>query len=52
MRIVVRNPEHVCNGVVKLLVDGQPLAGNLVPLGAAGQTYQIEVLLGNGRNDG
>jgi cellobiose phosphorylase len=46
MRIFVRNPGHVCKGVAKILVDGVPLAGDLVPLGEVGQTYRIEVELG------
>jgi N,N'-diacetylchitobiose phosphorylase len=46
MRIVVRNPQHVCKGVVKMTVNGQPVEGSLVPVGEAGKTYQIEVQLG------
>ncbi|MEW6403570.1 MAG: N,N'-diacetylchitobiose phosphorylase [Chloroflexota bacterium] len=42
MRIVVHNPEHVCKGVVKMTVDGNPIEGNLIPLG----DHQVEVWLG------
>jgi N,N'-diacetylchitobiose phosphorylase len=45
-RIVVHNPEHVCQGVVKMTVDGNPVAGNLIPLDLSGDVYQVEVWLG------
>ena len=46
LRIVVRNPEHVCRGVANMQVNGQPIEGNLIPLGEAGGTCQVEVQLG------
>jgi cellobiose phosphorylase len=46
MHIQVHNPEGVCKGVVKMTVDGKSIAGNLVPLGLAGDEHQVEVWLG------
>ncbi len=43
MQIVVHNPEHVCQGVVKMTVDGKPVEGNLIPPG----DHKVEVWLGN-----
>ena len=46
LRITVRNPERVCKGVVKVLVDGEPIQGNLVPPAVKGSEHLIEVWLG------
>lgn len=46
MRIVVHNPQNVCKGVVKMIVDGKEIAGNLIPLNLKGDEHQIEVWLG------
>ncbi len=45
--VTVHNPEGVCRGVVKMTVDGQVVAGNLVTPGARGGEREIEVWLGN-----
>lgn len=45
-RIVVHNPEHVCRGVTRLLVDGVEMTGNLVPENLPGDEHLIEVWLG------
>ena len=44
--IQVYNPQHVCRGVRKVLVNGQPLEGSLIPLQPAGSASQVEVWLG------
>jgi len=44
-RIQVRNPQHVSGGVSSLLVDGQPVMGQLVPLFSSGE-HTVEVVLG------
>jgi cellobiose phosphorylase len=46
MRIVVHNPHGVCRGVDKMTVDGNTIAGNLVPLNLDGVEHQVEVWLG------
>ncbi|MBC7249468.1 MAG: glycosyl transferase [Anaerolineae bacterium] len=44
--IEVHNPAHVCKGVKSITVDGQAIAGNLVPVFADGQTHRVEVIMG------
>ncbi len=44
--IEVRNPRRVCRGVVRVLLNGEPLAGSLIPPGEPGSTYRVEVELG------
>ena len=46
MRIAVHNPESVCRGVVKMMVDGKDIPGNLVPADLPGDEHQVEVWLG------
>jgi cellobiose phosphorylase len=52
MRIIVHNPEHVCKGVVKMTVDGNPIEGNLIPLTSNGTEHQVEVWLGDWESHG
>ena len=42
----VRNPDRVCRGVKSIEVDGQALAGQIVPYFTAGQTHQVMVVMG------
>jgi len=44
--IEVHNPAHVCKGVKSVTVDGQAIAGNVVPVFADGQTHRVEVIMG------
>ncbi|GAB4436709.1 MAG: glycosyl transferase [Anaerolineae bacterium] len=45
-RIEVRNPNHVQRGVTRVLVDGQPIEGNTLPLFGDGQPHRVEVEMG------
>jgi cellobiose phosphorylase len=47
LQVTVHNPEGVCRGVIKMTVDGEVVAGNLVTPGARGGEREIEVWLGN-----
>jgi cellobiose phosphorylase len=49
--IQVHNPRHVSHGVQSILVDGQPLSGNLLPLFEDGQTHPVYVELGCDTSD-
>ena len=42
----VRNPKQVEKGVVSLRVDGQEIAGNVIPYIRGKKEYQVEVTLG------
>ncbi|HKO50956.1 MAG TPA: glycosyl hydrolase family 65 protein, partial [Polyangiaceae bacterium] len=44
--IEVTNPEHVSKGVQKLVVDGVPVVGNLIPAFNDGKTHTVQVTLG------
>jgi cellobiose phosphorylase len=46
-KIKVYNPNHVCSGVTKVLVDGSPIAGNLISPNFSGIEHSVEVWLGN-----
>lgn len=45
VKISVHNPRGVCRGVKKMLVNGQPLTGNLVPVTITEQEINVEVWL-------
>jgi cellobiose phosphorylase len=44
--ITVHNPEHVCKGVVKMMVDGETVPGNLISQELLEGEHDIEVWLG------
>jgi cellobiose phosphorylase len=44
-RIKVTNPHHVCHGVRSMLVDGERMDGNLLPVFGGG-VHEVEVELG------
>lgn len=44
--IQVKNPKQVEKGVVSLRVDGQEIAGNVIPYVRGKKEYQVEVTLG------
>jgi cellobiose phosphorylase len=44
--IQVSNPDHVCRGVKSVIVDGQALQGDVVPIFEDGQTHQVHVIMG------
>ncbi len=46
VNIVVKNPEGVCRGVRKLILNGEIIDGNLVPTDRMQARNQVEVLLG------
>ena len=45
MRIRVHNPENACKGVVKMVLDGRDIAGNLIPLDLSKDEHQIDIWL-------
>jgi len=44
--IAISNPNHVCKGVKKLVVDGKEVDGNIIPVFDDGKTHNVEVELG------
>jgi N,N'-diacetylchitobiose phosphorylase len=46
LHIAVHNPQHACQGVVKMSIDGKAVTGNLIPADLPGTEHHIEVWLG------
>jgi cellobiose phosphorylase len=44
--ITVKNPNKVCCGVSKMIVDGNEVLGNVLKPTAFGDTHKVEVTLG------
>jgi cellobiose phosphorylase len=44
--ITVKNPDHVEYGVKEVLVDGQPVEGNKVPVFGDGKEHSVVVIMG------
>ena len=44
--IEIQNPDHVCRGVKQMTLDGQPVAGQVLPVLGDGKTHQVTVVLG------
>jgi cellobiose phosphorylase len=45
-QITVKNPNHVSKGVVKMIVDGKEVKGNIIPLAGDKKMHEVEVVLG------
>ena len=45
-RIHVNNPDHISKGVRKMLIDGKPVPGSLIPSTMKGSEHHIEIWLG------
>jgi cellobiose phosphorylase len=43
--ITVRNPDHVGRGVKQMVVDGQSIAGNRLPIFNDGRTHQVHIVM-------
>ncbi len=44
--IFVTNPHGICKGVQKIVVDGQDIKGNLLPVFTDGKVHKVEVVMG------
>ena len=44
--INVKNPEHISKGIKQILVNGQPVNSNIVPILEKGKEHSVEVLMG------
>lgn len=44
--INVKNPSHVCKGVLSVTVSGEQIKGNIIPFVNAGQAVVVDVVLG------
>jgi cellobiose phosphorylase len=46
-RIVVKNPHHVSSGIQNIVVDGQTVVGNVLPIFGDGKDHDVEIVLGS-----
>jgi len=46
LQITVSNPNRVSKGVKRIIVDEKEIAGNVIPVFAAGTSHKIEVIMG------
>jgi cellobiose phosphorylase len=46
-QIEVHNPHHVSHGITRLLVDGQEISANLLPLFSPGSAHRVEAFMGS-----
>ncbi len=44
--VTVKNPNHVSKGVVKMIVDGKEVEGNIIPVAGDKKVHEVEVVLG------
>lgn len=44
--IEVQNPDHICKGVKAVVLDGEVLEGNLLPIFEDGDTHRVLVVMG------
>lgn len=44
--VTVKNPNHVCKGVVSVTVDGKAIEGNVLPVFSDGKSHAVEVVMG------
>ena len=49
--IEVENPDHICQGVREILVDGKKHDSYLLPVFPPGETHQIRVVMGQPAED-
>jgi cellobiose phosphorylase len=45
-RIEIRNPDHVSKGIRQLIVDGQQISSNVIPVFETGTEHKAEVIMG------
>ena len=43
--ITVKNPNHLTKGVRRMNVNGQSVAGNVIPAFSDGATHRVDILL-------
>lgn len=46
LHIEIQNPKHVSTGVAKLVVDGEEISGNIVPVFGDSEAHNILVIMG------
>ncbi|MDE7060298.1 MAG: glycosyl transferase, partial [Lachnospiraceae bacterium] len=44
--VEVKNPDHICKGVAKMVVDGKEQSSNVIPVFGDGKEHYVQVVLG------
>ena len=44
--MTVKNPNHVCKGIIRMDVDGKPVEWNLVPVFSDAKEHHVHAVLG------
>jgi cellobiose phosphorylase len=44
--IEVQNPDHICKGVKKVIMDGREIDGNILPVSEKGSEHNVIVVMG------
>jgi len=44
--IRVKNPNHICKGVKKIIIDDKEIDGNIIPLSSEGKEHNVIVVMG------
>jgi cellobiose phosphorylase len=50
-RIVISNPDGVCKGIKRCVVDGEECADNVLPIFEVGSVHAVEVIMGQRSTD-
>ena len=45
-RIEIKNPDHVSKGIRQLIVDGQQIEGNVIPVFDTGTEHKVKLIMG------
>lgn len=45
-QIIIHNPAHICKGIVRMTVDGNPVDGSLIPVDVPGEKHVVEAWIG------
>jgi len=45
-RIEIKNPGHISKGIKQLIIDGDEIKGNIIPVFDSGTSHSVEVIMG------
>ena len=45
-QLEITNPEHVSKGVQQIIVNGETLNSNIIPLLEKGKNHKVEIIMG------
>ena len=45
-QLEIKNPDHVSKGVKEIIVNGEKLSSNKIPLLEKGKNHKVEIIMG------